>query len=183
MELSKFKENPHMTIFYIHGYGSDLNSPTLRQLKELLPVIGLTYDYNDPESGIKDMIRQIAESKGYPTVIGSSLGGWYAEQLTKFVAGEYIMYNPATMPQVSLAKYGVKQEALYKYSCISTKSMRPNSRTVVLSMDDDVIDPSFALNKYKNNSQIIETSGGHRMTAKNMDLIVERVKYLQNQIN
>jgi predicted esterase YcpF (UPF0227 family) len=188
--ISLKQENFKMTkIFYIHGFGSTIDSPTLKMLQKTYPdAIGLTYDHTNPKESISKLARQVNEySIGeHVVIIGSSLGGWYVEQLTDRVVADFILYNPATMPWITLDKYDVGQEVLYKYKEYSTV-YRPYtpvaSRTVILSTDDEVIDPKYAMVKYMNLANSMLTSGGHRMTQENMDLITDEIKFLENQLH
>jgi len=176
-------------IFYIHGFGSSPQSDTLRKIQKVFPdAIGLTYDANDPVNSVilmRDEIERISAKEAcYPTIVGSSLGGWYAEQLTRHVVADFIMYNPATSPETSLVKYGVPQAILYKYRILSGYALykNPASRTVVLSMDDEVLDAAVVFSKYVEISKIVKTSGGHRMTDQNMKIIIDEIQYLENQL-
>lgn len=175
-------------IFYIHGFGSSVDSPTLKMLQKTYPdAIGLTYDHTNPRESVSKLARQVNEYSigDHVVIIGSSLGGWYAEQLTDRVVADFILYNPATQPWNSLDKYDVDQDVLYKYKEFSTvlRTHTPvASRTLILSSDDEVVDPKFAMVKYMNNANFILTGGGHRMTSKNMDMIVAEIKFLENQI-
>lgn len=171
-------------VYYIHGFGSSANSNTLNMLQEYYPdAVGLVYDSNEPSKSIASMYEKINSVDSYPIIVGSSLGGWYAEQLTSFVVGDFILYNPTTNPEVSLAKYNLDQKILFKYKLISsTAKYLPTSRSILLSVDDVVIDPQLAMIKYKHTAVIHTTFGGHRMTERNMQIIAARIKYLENQL-
>lgn len=175
-------------IFYIHGFGSTIDSPTLKMLQKTYPdAIGLTYDHTNPKESVSKLARQVNEySIGeHVVIVGSSLGGWYAEQLSDQVVADFILYNPATQPWITLDKYDVPTDVLYKYKEYSTvyRTYTPvASRTVILSSDDEVIDPKYAMVKYMNFSNFILTDGGHRMTQENMDLITDQINFLENQI-
>ena len=79
----------------------------------------MTYDPEDPKSSIEEMVKKIKLDDEYPIIIGSSLGGWYAEQLTNYVVGDFIMYNPSTTPWVGLKKYGLCKEVLDQYESLN----------------------------------------------------------------
>ena len=173
-------------VFYIHGFGSSVNSETLQSLRKSYPdAVSLTYDHTQPYQSISAMVREILDVAGDRNVVivGSSLGGWYAEQLTRHIVGDFIMYNPCTLPEVSLHKYGVGIETLQAYKLCSYKTLPPASRTVVLCFDDVVIDPRIADVKYSSVSDMVYTNGGHRMTPYNLDIIVDKIKFLQNQLS
>ena len=172
-------------VFYIHGFGSSVNSETLQSLRKFYPdAEGLTYDHDQPFQSISTMVKDVRATAGDRDVVivGSSLGAWYAEQLTAHIVGDFIMYNPCTQPEVSLHKYGVGIDTLQAYKLRSTKTLPPASRTVVLCFDDVVIDPRIADVKYSSVSDMLYTNGGHRMTPYNLSIIVDKIKFLQNQI-
>jgi predicted esterase YcpF (UPF0227 family) len=177
-----------MKIFYIHGFGSTVDSPTLKMLQKTYPdVVGLTYDYQNPEDSINALVKQVNDMSvdTHVVILASSLGGWYAEQMTDRVVADFILYNPSTQPWDTLKKYDVPKLVLNRYERYS-KMYRPYmpfaSRTVVLSTDDEVIDPKYAMVKYMTTSSFMFTDGGHRMTQENMDLITDQIKFLENQI-
>lgn len=171
-------------VFYIHGFGSSVNSDTLKKLRESFPdAIGLTYDHTNPSASILNLAKEIRSYNNSDAVIvGSSLGGWYTEQLTNMVVANFILYNPAIQPEVSLAKYGVPQEVLFEYKKCQQTAFVGASRTVIISVDDDVINPANSDNKYKNIADMSYTAGGHRMTSEAMDIIVKKIKFLENQL-
>lgn len=171
-------------IYYIHGYGSSVNSPTVDLFRTYFPsLIALTFDVNDPSKSILALAKQINSADTYPIIVGSSLGGWYTEQLTRYVVGDFILYNPAIDPGTSLAKYGISKDVLFDYRAVTLMNpLKPVSRTLVLCDDDEIISADKTIVKYSSLAKIIRTSGGHRMTPKNMKLIVDHINLLKNQI-
>lgn len=132
------------TIFYIHGFGSSIQSDTLKLLQKSFPTaMGLTYDHTTPSASILNLVKQLQTYNDHDLiVVGSSLGGWYTEQLTNHIVANFIMYNPATQPEVTLANYGVPQDVLYEYKRCQKTEMVSNSRNVIISIDDTVISPT-----------------------------------------
>ena len=171
-------------VFYIHGFGSSIESDTLKLLQKYVPdAIGLTYDHNDPAGSIKALTVQLESYADKDMIIvGSSLGGWYTEQLTRKVVAQFILYNPATQPEKTLENYGVPQDVLFKYKSLNINYIAPASRNVIISIDDTVINPIIADRKYKILADMSYTAGGHRMTSEAMDIIVKKIKFLENQI-
>ena len=170
-------------VFYIHGFASSPKSATLKMLQKEFPsAIGLTYDHTDPAGSISGMMALL---QGYAEqdiiIVGSSLGGWYTEQLTRHIVAQFILYNPAIEPEVSLAKYSLSQEVLYRYKSLQLPLV-PASRTVIISIDDAVISPTRTDNRYKNIADMSYTAGGHRMTEEAMSIIVSKIKFLENQL-
>lgn len=169
-------------VFYIHGFGSSPQSETLKKLRESFPdAIGLTYDPLDPFVSLRKLHMEILSAEDYPVIVGSSLGGWYADQLSKSVVGDFILYNPSISPEVSLSRYNIPREVLYKYK-LRAAAPRGASRTIVLSMDDEIFDAKLTEKQYSKYADIIKTSGGHRMTDDNLSIIVKKIKYLDSQL-
>lgn len=175
-----------MLIYYIHGFGSDLNSSTLKLLLEHYPeAIGLTYDHTSPAASIQTLADTLNSDPADKIIIGSSLGGWYAEQLTAKVVADFILYNPQTEPEIGLAKYSVQQSVLFKYKLVGKlygSMKRAVSRIVILCEDDTTVPYMIAYNKYYGKSSVILTTGGHRMTPENMLFVADAIKSLQLKI-
>lgn len=171
------------TYFYIHGFNSSKNSDTVQKLRKYFPnIVPLTYDYKNPEKSIKDLTSEINSYSGELTIISSSLGGWYAEQLTKYVGADYIFFNPATEPYKTLFyDFGKQLADIYKrlsdYSFI-----RVCRRVVVLGTNDQVINYKTTDIKYTNAARVIKIEGGHRMTDESIQLIIELIKEMDNRV-
>jgi len=167
------------TYFYIHGYNSSIKSETVSKLKEHFPsLVALTYDQNEPEQSIVDLAKQINSYKGMLVIIGTSLGAWYAERLTKYVSAEFILYNPATDPEKTLQSLGESKEIYSKYSKIT--ELPKNNRVVILCTDDEVIPYEAAYQTYNNKAKIVLTAGGHRI--KELNTVLDQLKRLDNTI-
>ena len=168
------------SIYYLHGFGSGPNSTTLKLLQSHYPAaIGLTYDHCNPQRSLDTLTVILKKDHDDKCIVGSSLGGWYAEQLSNTIVANFILYNPQTEPHIGLAKYGVDEEHLQKYNRLQSSFLsKPASRTVILSTDDDVVPYSVAHEKYHHKASVVLTQGGHRMTVLNMQLIVNAIKYL-----
>lgn len=174
----------NIQVFYIHGFGSSVESNTLELLRESFPdAIGLTYDHKEPKLSIDSMVDDIKSScRGRDVyVVGSSLGAWFAEQLTDRIVADVVLYNPSISPEISLSKYNVEQSVLYKYKLLARQPQIKN-RTVIVSTDDNIINSSNTISKYKDISNVVLTKGGHRMTSSNMKLIVDSINFRKNQL-
>ena len=173
------------SIYYIHGFGSSKESSTLKMLQEYFPrSIGLTYDYTDPENSLKRLTAELNSDPNEKIIVGSSLGGWYAEQLTSRVLAEFILYNPQTEPEIGLKKYNISNDILEKYRRLNKNILDKSiSRVVILSHDDNVVPHLTAYHKYSDICLLKITNGGHRMTHENMKLIVESISYMENSIS
>lgn len=121
---------------YIHGFNSSRNSHSGRALAEVLgqPVICPEYDNSKSFSECLASIRQqiseaIDEKNDRLTVMGSSLGGFYALQLRHPAIMHTVAWNPVIYPAMQLGQFlgtntrfsdGVEweftQEALHSYA-------------------------------------------------------------------
>ena len=97
---------------YIHGFNSDGNSRSGRELAQLLgvSVVCPEYDYAKPfASCLASIRRQILESvdteKDRLTVMGSSLGGFFALQLRHPAIVHAVAWNPVVFPAIQLEQF------------------------------------------------------------------------------
>lgn len=83
-------------ILYIYGYGSSPESSTCKWLKTNLPnakVYSFKYDQRHPDESIPYLVR-IVHELDIDIVFGSSLGGWYALNVSAIANIPYIVINP-----------------------------------------------------------------------------------------
>jgi predicted esterase YcpF (UPF0227 family) len=176
------------TVYYIHGFGSNKKSSTGAMIKEKLgreiEFIALEYDSNNPKESVARMVEQINANGQYPMIVASSLGGWYAEQIANIIPSSLYLCNPSLLPATSLKKYGVTDEVLeqYKKCCIKGINLT-TPRVIVLNTDDNVVPCQFAAKIYNGLGKIVYSTGGHRMTEENADILVNVIKYDNNQLS
>ncbi|OGB20866.1 MAG: esterase [Burkholderiales bacterium RIFCSPLOWO2_02_FULL_57_36] len=99
-------------ILYLHGFRSSPQSFKARLIAERLHALGLDADYYCPQlpaspRGAIALASQIARrsaSEGL-TLIGSSLGGYYATWLAEQLGCRAVLLNPAISPPRDLEKY------------------------------------------------------------------------------
>jgi len=96
-----------MKIMYIHGFGSkfDPNSAKIKSLKRLGDVVGMNLDYTQSPDSILHSLELFAQNNSVDLFVGTSLGAWYASQLSWMTGFPFIAINPAINPQESLRKY------------------------------------------------------------------------------
>ena len=92
-------------IMYVHGFGSSAMSGTVTRLRELLPNATVVADDIpiDPHEGIA-MLRAMADREQPDLIIGTSMGGMYAEQLYGF---DRILINPAFQIADTMGEHGM----------------------------------------------------------------------------
>ena len=188
--------HPNTPTYYIAGYNS--SGSTTRKLQARIPrLLELTYDVLQPATSLAQMARQIQQTNALTiTLIASSLGGWYAERLSAVIAESatstasnihlhLILYNPSINAETSLAKYGLPTAVLDEYTTLKTQypsAFAPHTRGVIVSIDDDVVSPQDSIAYYNDHCEhdtdrveLIQTTGGHRMTEGNLGLVVAQL--------
>ena len=99
-------------IVYIHGFNSSPASTKARQLHARLEALGRSREFacpalpERPAQAIALCEREMAQAGAQPvTLVGSSLGGYYATWLAEKHGWRAVLLNPATQPQRDLARY------------------------------------------------------------------------------
>lgn len=94
MELKKYPDlMAGKKIMYVHGFGSSAQSGTVKRMVDVLPNCNVVAEDIplEPHEGIA-MLKAMAEREQPDLIIGTSMGGMYAEQLKGF---DRILINPA----------------------------------------------------------------------------------------
>lgn len=103
--------------------------------------IAPNYDlgYESALREVLDYVKQINSERTFvDALIGTSMGGYLAADVSKKLVIPYVSINPCIYPSISLEKYGLGDE-LYSYPDFSVDSLA--SGLVLLGMRDNVIDP------------------------------------------
>jgi predicted esterase YcpF (UPF0227 family) len=93
----------HPALLYIHGFNSSPASLKARQLISLFDQLGLADRvrvpalHHHPHQAIEQLENAIREL-GQPTLVGSSLGGYYATVLAERHGLRAVLINPAVHP-------------------------------------------------------------------------------------
>jgi predicted esterase YcpF (UPF0227 family) len=107
-------------ILYIHGFNSSPASRKSRQLQERLAALGRADEFRCPalphwpREAMDLLEREIGGSDPRQvTLVGSSLGGFYATYLTEKTGVRAVLVNPAITPHEGLRAYLGPQKNLY----------------------------------------------------------------------
>jgi len=107
-------------IYYIHGFNSSPASHKSRQLQERLRSLGREAEFacpalpHQPREAIALLEREVsARPAAEVTLVGSSLGGFYATWLTEKLGVRSVLVNPAITPHDGLRAYLGPQRNLY----------------------------------------------------------------------
>ena len=116
MENSYIKQFPELmagkTVLYCHGFGSSGQSGTVTRLREVMPnakVIAPDLPV-DPHEAIA-LLHTICEQEKPDLIIGTSMGGMYAEQLRGF---DRICINPALEIAETMRAHGMTGTQQYQ---------------------------------------------------------------------
>ncbi len=92
----------NMKILYLHGFGSSGQSGTVKHIREMLPeaeVVAPDLPIHPHEA--MELLHQVCEKENPDIIIGTSMGGMYAEQLRGY---DRIIVNPALMMGDTIAR-------------------------------------------------------------------------------
>ena len=98
------------SILYIHGLNSSPSSHKASQLTRAMTRLGLADTlrvpalHHHPRQAIAQL-EQLIDELGQPTLIGSSLGGYYATYLAAKYRLNALLINPAVLPHTRFDGY------------------------------------------------------------------------------
>ncbi|HIP46834.1 MAG TPA: esterase [Campylobacterales bacterium] len=178
-------------VVYIHGFGSCGFSNKARLLKEYFgedEVFSPSLSYV-PELAI-DTLNQMLTllvKREKVTLVGSSLGGYYATYFSHKFNITAVLVNPAVYPYNSLAEhiglnhsyhdssdYSFIQEHIDSLKAYEVEEINPQNFLVLLQTGDEVLDFKEAEKKYHDSRLIIEEGGNHSF--ENFESKMEMIK-------
>jgi predicted esterase YcpF (UPF0227 family) len=187
-------------ILYLHGFRSSPQSFKSRLLAAKLEQLGLAGDWCCPALPVaplaaiafaeQTVAEALARSGPQPvTVIGSSLGGYYATWLAERHGWRAVLLNPATMPQDDLHQYlgeqplwhgggsiVVEQAHLDQLCTLAIATItQPQRYYLIAATGDEVLDYRDMLAKYAGAQTVLIDGGDHGLSdfARYMDGVLE----------
>lgn len=148
-------------ILYLHGFRSSPQSFKARLIAERMQALGRSVEYHCPQlpASPREAIALATElaQQGLPhevTLIGSSLGGYYANWLAERIGCRAVLLNPAVKPPRDLEKYvGVttayhsdavfefKREYIDELTALAVEKItRPERYFLIAATGDEVLD-------------------------------------------
>ena len=99
-------------IMYVHGFGSSAQSGTVTRLRDMLPSATVVAEDIPvhPAEGF-DMLKRMAETERPDLIIGTSMGGMYAEMLYGF---DRILINPAFQIADTMGAHGMTGKQVFQ---------------------------------------------------------------------
>ena len=169
-------------IVYLHGFNSSPASGKAKQLGEYMASIGRLADYycpalpNSPREAIAQVESTLARDRAEAiTLVGSSLGGFYATHLAEKRGWKAVLVNPAVHahqlmrgalgPQTnwhSGEKWELTEAHLAELAALDVPAItRPERYLLLAQTGDEVLDYRDAVAYYAGAKQIIEEGGDH----------------------
>lgn len=122
------------------------------------------------------LLESLLATEAFDLLVGSSLGGYYADCLNGRHAIPSVLINPSTRPFETLAPYVGEQrrwpagptflwEACYLRELRALYRQRPGAMErylVLLQTGDEVLDYRLAMERYQGQQVMVEPGGNHR---------------------
>jgi len=169
-------------IVYLHGFNSSPASGKAKQLGEHMASLGRLADYycpalpNSPREAFAHVEAELEQRRpGSVTLIGSSLGGFYATHLAEKHGWKAVLVNPAVHahkllrsalgPQTNWhtgEKWVLTEAHLAELAALDVDAITLPKRYLLLAQTgDEVLDYRDAVAYYAGATQIIEDGGDH----------------------
>lgn len=172
------------TILYAHGFKSSSRSRKVTQLREYIQARGIaarliTPDLSfEPAVALAQLLGACENIKtGDLTIIGSSLGGFYAVVLAEKLGCRAVLLNPSIRPFDTLQQYLGVQTNIHtgeKFEFNSTQITQleamfaphitqPSRYLLLVETGDEVLDYSAAVDYYQGAKQLVIPGGDHEL--------------------
>ncbi len=171
-------------IIYLHGFRSGPQSWKSRSLKARMDQLGLGdafWGEQLPVSAHEAIAlaeAQIARCSTPPTLVGSSLGGYYATCLAERHGLKAVLVNPAVLAPLSLSAYVGTQTHMYTgeafdFTLDHVEQLRaiepaaitqPERYWLMVETGDEVLDYRHAVARYPGARQTVLAGGDHSFT-------------------
>lgn len=170
-------------ILYLHGFCSSPESWKARLLGETMRARGLADRFfcpalsPVPEEAIAQAEATILTQNGPLTLVGSSLGGFYATYLAEKHDLRAALVNPAVVAPLSLNAYIGTQKNLYsgetfefnaehieQLRALECGAIMPERYLLLVETGDEVLDYRQAVERYAGCRQEVFPGGDHSFT-------------------
>ncbi len=176
-------------LIYIHGFASSSHSQKAQILSKNIQdfiSLDLSHEANKAMASLEALIHQYMQTD--ITLIGSSLGGFYATYISEKYHLKTILVNPSTQPFKTLQIYVNQQVQNYSkevsfffetkhldaYKKYQSKTITASNYLLLLQKGDQSLDYKLAEEKYQGAEFIIEDGGSHEFD--NFESKIEHIK-------
>lgn len=172
-------------ILYLHGFNSSPQSAKAQLLRRYLEERGRGGDFvcpRLPHLPNRAVATAEAELARLPhdkiTLVGSSLGGFYATWLAEKHVLRAVLINPAIDPHVDLRpylgpqpalpggeSYELTEEHLRQWQELFMTKVHPERYLLLVETGDAVLDYRAAVRKYRGAMQLVVQGGDHSLAS------------------
>lgn len=181
-------------IVYLHGFNSSPRSAKAQRLRSYMEERGRLAEYacpqlpHEPDRAVSAVETELAKHPSTKiTLVGSSLGGFYATWLAEKHDLRAVLLNPAVDPHRGLRAYLGPQQTyhgetyelteahLEQWARLHVARVRPERYLLLAETGDEVLDYRAAVRKYRNARQIVVQGGDHTLASfpEHIPLILE----------
>ncbi len=170
-------------LIYLHGFNSTPSSHKATALHEHMRQRGIAGQFTCPAlphrpAAAIAMIEEEIHRHPLPfvTLVGSSLGGFYATYLAEKLRLRAILLNPAVYPHRDLTRYLGPQRNLYsgeayelteqhvkELAALWTERITPDRYFLIVETGDEVLDYREAVARYAGAKQTVIDGGDHTL--------------------
>lgn len=169
-------------LIYLHGFNSDPASHKAQVLRRDMEARGLGALFACPKlsytpvEAIAAAEKEIARAKSAVTLVGSSLGGFYATYLAQKHGLRAALLNPAVHPHKRLERYlgmqknvftgeeyELKPEHIEQWCVLDVPVKEPQRFVLIVETGDEILDYRLATEKYAGAEQIVVEGGNHSL--------------------
>lgn len=172
------------TILYAHGFKSSSRSRKVTQLREYIQARRIAASLITPDLSFEPataLVQLMGACENIRTddltIIGSSLGGFYANVLAEKLGCRAVLLNPAITPFETLRQYLGEQSNIYtgeKFEFNSThitqleamfvpRITQPSRYLLIVETGDEVLEYSAAVEYYQGAAQRVIPGGDHEL--------------------
>jgi predicted esterase YcpF (UPF0227 family) len=172
-------------ILYLHGFNSSPQSAKAQYFKRYLEERGRGGEFfcprlpHRPSLAVAAVEAEMAQlPKGKITLVGSSLGGFYATWLAEKHALRAVLINPAVDPHLGLRaylgpqqnfhggeSYELTEEHLREWQGLFLARIHPERYLLLVETGDEVLDYRLAVRKYLGAKQLVVQGGDHSLAS------------------
>jgi len=161
------KNEKYKKVVYLHGLESCQGGEKVDYLASKYFVYAPSMNYLENPKKIFEEQLEIIKDFSPDLIIGSSMGGYFADRIASHIGCDILLFNPGTVKADELKKeYGIK----------TIKGDKEHKTTVVIGYEDDVVDPVKSLKHYHEKAELhVFENLGHRIPA---DFFISQVEKL-----
>ena len=168
-------------LIYIHGFNSSALSFKAGLLRDHMARLGFAQHYACPELSHRPAQAMVqlealiaSQDPRGVTLVGSSLGGFYATSLVERLGARAVLVNPAVRPYELLVAYLGPQKNLYtgasyeltpqhidEWRALEVASVTPSRYLLITASGDEVLDYRAGVERYAGCEQIIVPGSDH----------------------